>query len=198
VAATTVQAAIAELDSEKALLSHTHTASQISDSTAAGQALLTAATVAAQRTALGLVIGTQVQAWDADLDTWATKTAPSGTVVGTSDTQTLTNKRITSRVLASTANTATPAINTDNYDMVVITGQTAAISSFTSGLTGTPVDGQKLWIAITGTTAIALTWGTSFESSTATLPTTTVTTARLDVGFVWNAATSKWRCVAIA
>lgn len=44
------------------------------------------------RTNLGLVIGTNVQAWDADLDTWATKTAPSGTVVGTSDTQTLTGK----------------------------------------------------------------------------------------------------------
>lgn len=39
-------------------------------------------------------IGTTVQAYDADLDTWATKTAPTGTVVGTSDTQTLTNKTI--------------------------------------------------------------------------------------------------------
>lgn len=34
------------------------------------------------RTALALVIGTNVQAWDADLDTWATKTPPSGTVHG--------------------------------------------------------------------------------------------------------------------
>ena len=65
-------------------------------------------------------------------------------------------------------------------------------------LTGTPVNGQKLWIAITGTGAIAITWGASFESSTVTLPTTTVTTNRLDVGFVWNVATSKWRCVATA
>jgi hypothetical protein len=35
------------------------------------------------------------QDYDADLDTWATKTAPSGTVVGDTDTQTLTNKTLT-------------------------------------------------------------------------------------------------------
>ena len=58
--------------------------------------------------------------------------------------------------------------------------------------------GQTLWIAITGTAARAITWGTSFEASTVALPTTTVTTNRLDVGFVWNSATSKWRCIASA
>jgi hypothetical protein len=45
------------------------------------------------------VIGEDVQAWDADLDAWALKTAPSGTVAGTSDTQTLTNKTLTAPVL---------------------------------------------------------------------------------------------------
>jgi hypothetical protein len=39
------------------------------------------------------------QDYDADLDTWATKTAPSGDVVGTTDTQTLTNKTLTSPTL---------------------------------------------------------------------------------------------------
>lgn len=113
-------------------------------------------------------------------------------------TLTLTNKRITKRVLALSANSGTPSINTDNYDVVHITAQSGAITSFTTNLTGTPVDGDTLRISITGTTAIALTWGAKFEASTVALPTTTVGTARLDVGFFWNTATSAWRCVAVA
>jgi hypothetical protein len=111
--------------------------------------------------------------------------------------ETLTNKRVTPRVQAVSSNSGTYAIDTDTYDMVVITGQTATITSITT--TGTPTNGQKLWLSITGTAAVGFTLSSSnFESSTVTLPTTTVTTARLDVGFVWNVATSKWRCVAKA
>jgi hypothetical protein len=128
-----------------------------------------------------------------------TVTLPTtGTLATLAGTETLTNKRVTPRVNASTANSATPTLNTDSYDMMVITGQSVAITSFTTNLTGTPTNGQILWISITGTTAITITWGASFESSTVTLPSTTVTTTRLDVGFVWNVATTKWRCVASA
>lgn len=114
-----------------------------------------------------------------------------------SSTNTLTNKRITKRT-GSTTSSATPTINTDNVDMYLLTAQTADITSFTTNLSGTPTEGQTLWISITGTAARAITWGASFEASTVALPTTTVTTNRLDVGFVWNTVTSKWRCVAVA
>lgn len=113
------------------------------------------------------------------------------------NTATLTNKRITARV-GTTASSATPTINTDNVDMYTITALAVNITSMTTNLSGTPTDGQTLWIAITGTAARTITWGASFEASTVSLPTTTVSTNRLDVGFVWNTATSKWRCIASA
>jgi len=128
--------------------------------------------------------------------------ALTGTASGNptaSSTTTLSNKRITKRVLALSAGSATPSINTDLYDVVHITAQSAAINTFTTNLSGTPVDGDTLRISITDNgTARALTWGASFESSTATLPTTTVISTRLDVGFFWNTETTKWRCVATA
>jgi hypothetical protein len=119
------------------------------------------------------------------------------TIPSISSTNTLTNKRVTPRV-GTTTSSATPTINTDTVDYYSLTAQTADITSFTTNLSGTPTDGQKLWISVTGTAARALTFGASFEASTVALPTTTVSTNRLDVGFVWNAATSKWRCVASA
>ena len=106
---------------------------------------------------------------------------------------------MTRRVVTVTQS-ATPTINTDNTDIAYITGLAQAITSMTSSLSGTPVNGDSLIISITDNgTARGITWGASFESSgTVTLPGTTVLGVRLDVGFLWNIATSKWRCVATA
>lgn len=115
-----------------------------------------------------------------------------------SSTNTLTNKRITKRVV-STTQSATPTINTDNTDVSHITGLAQAITSFTTNLSGTPVDGDTLIIDVTDNgTGRAITWGSSFEASTVSLPTTTVASTKLTVGFRWNTATSKWTCVAVA
>ena len=121
----------------------------------------------------------------------------TGTLATLAGTETFTNKRVTKRT-GTTTSSATPTINTDNVDFYSITAQAEAITSFTTNLSGTPTEAQTLWIAITGTAARAITWGASFESSTVTLPTTTVSTSRLDVGFVWNTVSSKWRCIATA
>lgn len=118
-------------------------------------------------------------------------------LVGKATADTLANKRIAKRT-GSTTSSATPTINTDNVDMYLLTAQAADITSFTTNLTGTPSEGDTLWIVIVGTAARAITWGSKFESSTATLPTTTVSTNRLDVIFVWNTVSLKWRCLSVA
>lgn len=126
---------------------------------------------------------------------WHGSGSSSGYVTLTG-TETLTNKRITKRT-GTTSSSATPTINTDNVDFYSITALSTAITSFTTNLSGTPTEAQILWLAITDNgTARAISWGSSFEASTIALPTTTVTSTRLDVGFVYNTVTSKWRCVA--
>lgn len=129
-----------------------------------------------------------------DTNIWFISTGGSAGTVTLTGTETLTNKRITPRV-GTVTSSATPTINTDNVDYFEITAQTTDITSMTTNLSGTPTNGQKLWISITGTASRAITWGASFEASTVALPTTTSGTTRLDVGFIWNSATSKWRCV---
>lgn len=66
--------------------------SALSDYLTKADNLNSVADKATARSNLGLAIGTDVQAFSSNLTTWAGKTAPTGDVVGTSDTQTLTNK----------------------------------------------------------------------------------------------------------
>ncbi len=106
--------------------------------------------------------------------------------------------RVAKRVTLLNNPGSSPTINTDNCDVVNITGQASNITSMTTNLSGTPVDGDMLRFSITGTASRSITWGDSFEASTVALPTTTVSTDRLDVGFLWNTATTKWRCVAVS
>lgn len=97
----------------------------------------------------------------------------------------------------SITSSATPSINTDTTDNYIVT---ALAVGATFSVSGTPVAGQKLLITVTdGGTAEPLAFSSSFEaSSTFALPTTTVASTRMDIGFIWNAATSKWRCVGIS
>lgn len=97
-------------------------------------------------------IGASVQAYDSDLTTWAGKTAPSGTVVGTTDTQTLSNKTVVAlreTKVAMAANNAdlflgdyiTKTISGDTTLTVSNVATTGTTSSFvldlTNGGTGT-------------------------------------------------------------
>lgn len=119
------------------------------------------------------------------------------TFVFQAHTQTLTNKRITRRQ-GSTASSATPTINTDNYDCYQITALAAAITSMTTNLSGTPTDGQELDLEILDNgTARAITWGASFASGPGVLPTTTTVSKILFVKLRYNSTRAKWICMAV-
>jgi len=156
--------------------------------------MLAAANFAAMRALLDLEIGVDLQAYNANLTTWAGKTVPSGTVVGTSDTQTLTNKRITKRPVTVTQS-ATPTINTGNGDLFIITGLAQDITSLTSGLSGTPSNGDTMNMHITDNGTIRnITPGASFIGTTALSLTGLATTANkiLILLWQWNSSISKW------
>jgi hypothetical protein len=96
--------------------------------------------------------------------------------------------RTTARVTSITSS-ATPSVNTDTADCVNITALAAAITSMTSGLSGTPTDFQQLEYRIKDNgTARAITWGTSFIAGPTALPTTTVISKALHVYFEWDAS----------
>lgn len=109
------------------------------------------------------------------------------------------SEAITGSRSATVVSSATPSINTDTTDIFTVTALAAAITSFTTNLTGTPVNGQKLILRIKDDgTARAITWGASFVSRGATLPTTTVLGKYLYVGFIYNSTASVWDCVAVS
>lgn len=125
----------------------------------------------------------------------------TGTLATLAGTETLTNKRVTPRILSAasyTTDTGT-SINGDTLDMFIVTAQTGALKF--NNPTGTPTDGQKLILTVASSTtaARALTWDTAYGATTVALPTTTAaTTATLTIGFIWSASKSLWQCVAVA
>lgn len=132
-------------------------------------------------------------------------TGPSGPTGATGPTGPTGSTGITGATGPSSARTntvsssATPSINVDTTDIFTITALATAITSMTTGLSGTPVNGQHLTIRfLDDGSPHAITWGASYVSRGATLPTTTVASKYMYVGLIYNSTAVIWDCLAVA
>lgn len=105
--------------------------------------------------------------------------------------QTLTNKRITPRVVSS-ASTPTLTPDADSQDMVEVTAQAAALSI--AAPSGSPTNGQPLIIRVRDNgTARAISWNAIYTAFTPQdLRTVTLVGKPLIFQFVYNSNVSAW------
>lgn len=124
--------------------------------------------------------------------------AVEGVAVPTiSSTSTLTNKRIDPRVVSAASYTTSTTIDSDATDVYVVTAQAGAL--LFNNPSGTPVQGQKLIIRIKDDgTARVLTYGSEFRGISQALPSTTVISKTLYMGFIRNSTDTKWDLIAVA
>lgn len=138
--------------------------------------------------------GAEINTGTSDIKIVTPKAIADSTIIKSTDT--LSN-RINPRTTTE-ASSATPTINSNNTDTHTITALATEITSMTTNLSGTPVNGQKLIIRILDNgTARAIAWGARFASRGATLPVTTVISKYLYIGLIYNSTASVWDCVAV-
>lgn len=101
-------------------------------------------------------------------------------------------------VISTITSSATPAINTDNCTQFTITALATAITSMSSGLSGTPADGQRLTIRIKDNgSPQSIAWGASWRGVGTTLPTKTNPNSTMYVEGRYNTADSVWDVITV-
>lgn len=115
-------------------------------------------------------IGTSIQAYDSDLTAWAGKTAPTGDAVGTTDTQTISNKTVVAlkeTKIAMAANDVDLSLG-DYFTKTISTTTTLTVSNVPS--TGTAT---SFVLDLTNGGAGTITWWSGVKWAGGTAPTLT-------------------------
>lgn len=127
----------------------------------------------------------------------STSLLPTGVLVGTTDTQTLTNKNVQSRVVVIADGTSI-TVNADTTDVATQANTQAAGTLTINAPTGTIVNGQKFILRLRSTNVQTFSWNAVFQGSTdIALPTASSGGNLYDyVGFIYNGTAGKWQMIA--
>jgi hypothetical protein len=140
-------------------------------------------------TLTGVVIGNGT-------DAFTVKTNPSGAFVGTTDTQTLTNKTVEAGTFTNGYTEEVATANTSTAYTIDLAGGSVQILTLTGNCTftfPTATAGQSFILLLKqdGTGGRTVTWPASVEWPGATAPTITSTASKMDK-LVFTAADSNW------
>jgi hypothetical protein len=198
----------------------------VADLSVFARTILDDADEAAFKATVNLEIGTDVQAFDADLSAiaalspsnddivqrkagaWTNRTVAQyktdlalNNVDNTSDaTKNSATATLTNKRVTprvgTTASSATPTPDADAHDIYTVTALAEAAAF--AAPSGTPTNGQVLIIRIKDNgTARALSFNAIYRAIGATLPTTTVISKTMYLGMIYNSADTKWDVLSV-